>query len=236
MERTIAIIPARGGSKRIPGKNIKHFLDTPIIAYSITAALESKIFSEIMVSTDDEEIAQISKKYKAKIPFYRSKALSSDEAMTAAVLLEVLDEYIKLGKEFDYVCCLYPCAPFVTSKHLTDGMDMLISSSIDAVVPVVKFSYPPQRCLVMRDENIVMLHPEYYNVRSQDLETYYHDTGQFYCIKSCALRKEKRLFCEHTMPLVLQESEIQDIDTIEDWKIAEIKYQILMKTGERSKM
>jgi N-acylneuraminate cytidylyltransferase len=233
--KNIVIIPARGGSKRIPKKNIKGFLGTPIIAYSIKAALESKIFNEIMVSTDDEEIAKIAKKYGANIPFYRSKALSSDEAMTAPVLLEVLDEYVKMGQDFDNVCCLYPCAPFITSKHLMEGMDMLIASDVDAVVPVVKFSYPPQRCLVIRDGKIVMLHPENYNIRSQDLEPYYHDIGQFYCIKPSALRSEKRLFCERTLPLVLPESEVQDIDTIEDWKIAEIKYQLVIKMDKRSK-
>jgi N-acylneuraminate cytidylyltransferase len=189
-----------------------------------------------MVSTDDEEIAQIAKKYSANIPFCRSRALSTDKVMTAPVLLEVLDEYVKLGQNFDYVCCLYPCAPFVTSKHLVEGMDILISSGIDAVVPVVKFSYPPQRCLVIRNGKIVMLHPENYNVRSQDLEPYYHDIGQFYCVKSSAVRKEKRLFCEHTLPLVLPESEVQDIDTIEDGRMAEMKYQILIKMGERSEI
>jgi N-acylneuraminate cytidylyltransferase len=234
--KTIAIIPARGGSKRIPKKNIKNFLGVPIIAYSINAALKSKIFNEIMVSTDDEEVARVAKEYGAKIPFYRSKVLSSDIAMTAPVLIEVLDKYAKLGQNFDCVCCLYPCAPFVISEYLIKGMEALISSDIDAVVPVVKFSYPPQRSLVIKDGQIIMLHPENYDIRSQDFEPYYHDIGQFYCIRSSALRKEGKLFCNCTIPLVLPETEVQDIDTFEDWKMAETKYQILIKTGKRSKV
>ena len=223
----IAIIPARGGSKRIPRKNIKHFLGMPIIAYSITAALKSGVFDEVMVSTDDVEISDISKEYGASVPFFRSNDLSSDIAATAPVLIEALGEYEKRGKIFEYVCCLYPCAPFITPKRLVDGMGLLIGSNADSVMPVVKFSYPPQRCLVIRDGVAAMLHPENYNMRSQDLEPLYHDAGQFYFLKSSSLKNEKKLFCKNTLPLILPDIEVQDIDSEEDWTAAEIKFQIL---------
>ncbi|GHT92368.1 pseudaminic acid cytidylyltransferase [Spirochaetia bacterium] len=225
--KTLLIIPARGGSKRIPRKNIKAFLGKPIISYSIEAALKSSVFDEVMVSTDDEEIAQIAKNYGASVPFFRSKEMSSDMAMTAPVLIEVLYEYKKMGKKFDYICCLYPCAPFITPERLKESMNLLLNSGADSIVPVVRFSYPPQRCFVIRDGQAVMLHPENLNVRSQDCEPYYHDVGQYYCVKSIVLKREKKLFCEHTLPLVLQETEVQDIDTEEDWNMAEIKYRIL---------
>lgn len=225
--KKIAIIPARGGSKRIPRKNIRSFLGKPIIAYSIEAALNSKIFDEVMVSTDDAEIAEIAKKYGAKVPFYRSIEASLDTATTTSVLIEVLDEYKKLGQEFEYCACIYPCAPFISTQKLIEGMELLVKSGVDSVLPVVKFSYPPQRCLVIKDKKVQMLHPENYNLRSQDFEPYYHDAGQFYCLKSSSLIKEKKLYCENTVPIELPESEVQDIDNEEDWKIAEIKYKIL---------
>jgi N-acylneuraminate cytidylyltransferase len=224
---SLAIIPARGGSKRIPRKNIRIFLGKPIIAYSIEAALKSEAFDEIMVSTDDKEIARIAKEYGARVPFFRSESLSSDITMTVPVLIEVLDKYKEFGKYFDYICCLYPCAPFVTADHLKEGMGLLINSDVDAVLPIVKFSYPPQRGLVIKNKRVAMLHQENYDVRSQDFEPYYHDAGQFYCLKSNSLRKERRLFCENTLPLIMQESEVQDIDTEDDWNTAEIKYKIM---------
>jgi N-acylneuraminate cytidylyltransferase len=223
----IAIIPARGGSKRIPRKNIKAFFGKPIIAYSIEAAIKSDVFDEVMVSTDDDEIAEIAKKYGAVVPFLRSVKTSTDMAGTAPVLLEVLSEYERLGKSFANVCCLYPCAPFVTPERLKQGMDLLFNSNADSVLPIVRFSYPPQRCLVIREGRTVMINPENYNVRSQDLEPLYHDTGQFYCLKSSALKEEKTLFCKQTLSVVLSENEVQDIDTEDDWKAAEIKYEIL---------
>ena len=226
---SIAIIPARGGSKRIPRKNIKDFLGKPIIAYSIEAALQSGVFAKVMVSTDDAEIAEISRHYGANVPFFRSAETSTDMAMTVPVLLEVLDEYEKLGEIFDHICCLYPCAPFVTPERLKESMDLLASSGADSVLPVVKFSYPPQRCLVKRAGKLQMLWPENYNVRSQDLEPLYHDAGQFYCLKTEAIKTQQTMFCEHTLPIVLSDGEAQDIDTEEDWKEAEIKFHILEK-------
>lgn len=227
--KKIAIIPARGGSKRIPRKNIKDFLNKPIIAYSIEAALESGVFDEVMVSTDDVEIAEIAKKYGAKVPFFRSPEMSNDMAMTAPVLIEVLNEYKKLGQDFEYCCCIYPCAPFVNPQRLKQGMELLLESGADSVLPIVKFSYPPQRCLVVRDGEVQMLHPENYNVRSQDCEPYFHDVGQFYCLTASGLIEEEKMYFKKTLPLELPESEVQDIDTDEDWKIAEMKFKILKK-------
>ncbi|MDR1361741.1 MAG: pseudaminic acid cytidylyltransferase [Holosporaceae bacterium] len=224
---TIAIIPARGGSKRIPRKNIKDFLGKPIIAYSIEAALASGIFDEVMVSTDDEEIADIALGYGAAVPFFRSPERSTDMAMTAPVLIEVLTEYKKLGRDFECCCCIYPCAPFISAERLREGMALLISKNVDSVLPVARFSYPPMRGLVIDNDKLRMKFPENYNVRSQDLEPIYHDAGQFYCMKTDALLREAKVFCENTLPIELSEMEVQDIDGIDDWKMAELKYKML---------
>ncbi|MDR2067430.1 MAG: pseudaminic acid cytidylyltransferase [Holosporaceae bacterium] len=220
----IAIIPARGGSKRIPRKNVKDFLGRPIVAYSIEAALESGVFDEVMVSTDDQEIADISMRYGAKVPFFRSPKTSTDMAMTVPVLLEVLEEYRRSEIDFEYGCCIYPCAPFVASERLKRGMELLISEKVDSVLPVLRFSYPPLRGLTIRNKKLQMLFPENYNARSQDLEPIYHDAGQFYCFRTDALVEQKTLFCKNTLPLELSEMEAQDIDTMDDWKMAERKY------------
>lgn len=226
--KKIAIIPARGGSKRVPRKNIKNFLGKPIIAYSIEAALASMVFDVVMVSTDDEEIAEIAKSYGADVPFFRSVELSSDTAMTVPVLIEVLDMYANQNKHFEYGCCIYPCAPFVTAARLMEGTDLLISSKADTILPLVRFSYPPQRGLVIRDGLTNMLYPENCSIRSQDLEPIYHDAGQFYCFDTVSLMAQKSLYCKKTLPLVLSEFEVQDIDTVEDWAIAEIKYSTIL--------
>ncbi|MCL1884773.1 MAG: pseudaminic acid cytidylyltransferase [Defluviitaleaceae bacterium] len=225
-DRKIAIIPARGGSKRIPRKNIRNFCGKPIVAYSIEAAIASEVFDEVMVSTDDLEISEIAKKYGAKVPFMRSAEMSTDMAMTAPVLEEVLNEYKKRGNMFSHCACIYPCAPFVTSDRLKEGMATLISSNADEVLPIVKFSYPPQRCLVIRDECVTMLYPDNFNKRSQDLEPIYHDAGQFYLYKTSVILSMDKGFDKRIVPLVLPENEAQDIDTEEDWQIAEMKYQI----------
>jgi len=223
----IAIITARGGSKRIPRKNIKEFLGKPIITYTINAVLEANIFDEVMVSTDDTEIADIAKKCGASVPFIRDSALSTDTAMTVVVLIDALENYRNRGIHYEYGCCIYPCAPLVTPSYLKEGMKLLISSGADSVVPLVRFSYPPQRSLIIRNGKAVMSNPEHYKTRSQDLEPYYHDAGQFYCFRSDSLLKEEKLFCQNTLPLVLSELEAQDIDTEEDWRMAELKYRLL---------
>jgi len=222
----IAIIPARGGSKRVPRKNIKNFLGKPIIAYSIEAALRSNAFDEVMVSTDDEEIAQIAKSYGACVPFFRSAEKSDDMTGVVPVLIEVLHEYEKLGKTYKHCAGIYPCAPFVTAERLKKAMSQLISSGADSVVPIVKFSYPPQRGLVVRGGRLSMLHPENYIARSQDLEPMYHDAGQFFCVNVTSLINQGQAFGNHCIPLELPETEVQDIDTEADWTIAELKYRI----------
>ena len=157
--RKLAIITARGGSKRIPRKNIKPFLGKPIIAYSIEAALQSGIFDTVMVSTDDEEIAEIAKQYGAEVPFLRSAKASNDHATTNDVLLEVLDAYEKIGQSYDFACCLYPTAPFVTARKLQDAFAKLEASDADTLIPVVAFSYPPKRGLLIRNERLVFEYP-----------------------------------------------------------------------------
>jgi pseudaminic acid cytidylyltransferase len=225
--KTVAIITARGGSKRIPRKNIKNFLGFPIIKYSIEAALKAGCFDEVMVSTDDKEIAEIALSYGAKVPFFRSAAMSGDFAMTAEVIEEVIMEYRKRGVEFECLCCIYPTAPFVTYHKLNTAMKMLIETNADCVLPITRFSYPIQRALKIDTGRVKMIWPENYNVRSQDLMPAYHDCGQFYCMKSKSLLEQKKLFAENTVPIEIPESEVQDIDNEEDWKIAEFKYKVL---------
>ncbi|MBQ5376526.1 MAG: pseudaminic acid cytidylyltransferase [Lachnospiraceae bacterium] len=225
--KRLAIITARGGSKRIPRKNIKPFLGKPILAYSIEAALDSGLFDEVMVSTEDEEIAEIAKKYGAKVPFYRSEKTAGDFATTNDVLLEVLEEYKKLGREFDEACCIYPTAPFVTSGKLKKAMEEFATSDADTLIPVVAFSYPPKRSLVIREGRLVFQYPEFMDSRSQDLEAEYHDIGQFYLFRTEAFERNKKLMIGNILPFVVDEMEVQDIDNESDWKIAEIKYQAM---------
>ena len=223
----VAIITARGGSKRIPRKNIKDFLGRPIIEYSIKAALEAGIFDEVMVSTDDEEIAEIAKNAGAKVPFMRSKDTANDFATTADVIDEVLQQYKTNDVEFDYVCCIYPTAPFVTAKCLKEAMELLMNGNSDSVVPVVKFGFPPQRGVIIQDGRVSFKWPEFALARSQDLESMYHDCGQFYCLNIESFEKQKCLVMANTMPYIREEKEVQDIDTMEDWYLAEIKYRML---------
>lgn len=227
---SIAIITARGGSKRIPRKNIKDFLGKPIIAYSIQAALESKIFDEVMVSTDDKEIADIAISYGAKVPFFRSEKTADDYAGTADVLKEVLEEYVKLGKNFDWMCCIYPTAPFVTANKLVECMKKVQGNNANALIPVVKFSYPPQRSFILNEKKILEYKwSEHINKRSQDLEVFYHDAGQCYFVKVDKFLECNCLVPQNTMPYVVSELEVQDIDNEDDWKIAEIKYRMMRK-------
>lgn len=222
----IAIITARGGSKRIPKKNIKDFCGKPIIAYSIEAALESKCFDEVMVSTDSEEIAKTAIQYGAKIPFFRNASTSNDYATTSDVLLEVLETYRdKLKKEYDIFCCIYPTAPFVTSEKLIQGMQLLKDGGADSLLPVVPFSFPPQRGMIIKNKRLKYKSPEYEKSRSQDLENIYHDCGQFYICRVREFMKCHSLVTSNTMPMIISEEEVQDIDNLSDWNIAEIKYK-----------
>lgn len=224
---TVAIITARGGSKRIPRKNIKPFNGKPIITYSIEAAINSGMFDEVMVSTDDEEIAQVSKEYGATIPFLRSSKTSDDYATTADVLKEVLQNYQQLDKNFEYACCIYPTAPFVTVEKLVHSFNKLKQSGADSILPVTKFSFPIWRSFKMEEGKVSYNWPEFAPQRSQDLPPSYHDCGQFYFFKTSVFLETGKLITENTIGLEVPESEVQDIDNEEDWKIAEIKYSFL---------
>lgn len=230
--KTLAIITARGGSKRIPRKNIKEFCGKPILAYSIESAIQSGIFDTVMVSTDDEEIAQIAKGYGAEVPFYRSEATSNDYATTNDVLLEVLAEYEKRGQEFEAACCIYPTAPFVTPKKLKQGMEALLESNADTLIPVVAFSYPPQRAMVIEEGRLVFKYPEYLDSRSQDLQSHYHDVGQFYLFRVKAFQKNKKLMVGNILPMEVSELQVQDIDNETDWAIAEMKFRLMNHAAE----
>lgn len=223
--KNIAIITARGGSKRIPKKNIKEFCGRPIIAYSIRAAIESEAFDEVMVSTDSEEIAEIARSFGAKVPFLRSEKTSDDFATTSDVIKEVIEEYGKIGQNFDCICCIYPTAPFVTREKLSAAIGMVEVSNVDGVIPVVRFSFPPQRAFVVREGKLMYKYPEYALERSQDLEPQYHDCGQFYICKTEAFLRCGSMVADNVMPLIIPEEEVQDIDTISDWNIAEIKFK-----------
>lgn len=225
--KSLAIITARGGSKRIPKKNIKEFCGKPIIAYSIGAALDSGVFDEVMVSTDSEEIAEIARKYGASVPFMRSEAASDDYATTADVIIEVLNEYKKMGKEYEAFACIYPTAPFITGKKLKEASDLL--KNADGVVPVVKYSFPPQRAFVIREGFIKYQYPEHERTRSQDLEPIYHDCGQFYFCSTKKFLEIQSLILPNTCPYIMPEEEVQDIDTMSDWEIAEAKFSLLNK-------
>ena len=228
MNSKIAIIPARGCSKRIPKKNIKLFLDKPIIAYSIEAAINSKLFDEVMVSTDDVEIAEIAQQYGATVPFLRSNETSNDQATTTDALIEVLNVYKKIGHLFDYACCIYPTAIFVTAEKLHEAFNLLVEKNYLSVFPVMPFGYPIWRSLKMENKKISMNFPEYLNSRSQDLPLAYHDAGQFYFFNPKVLFTEQTLFTSNSGVIVIDEMEGQDIDNLTDWMMAEMKYKIML--------
>jgi pseudaminic acid cytidylyltransferase len=221
----IAIIPARGGSKRIPRKNIKEFLGKPIIAYSIQAALQSQVFDEVMVSTDDPEIADISKSFGASVPFLRSGKNSDDYASTLDVIQEVLNLYQSVDEKFENGCCIYPTAPFVTGDILKQGLEKLTVGRYDTVFPVCKFSYPIWRALKIEGGRVRMIWPENLKKRSQDFPSAYHDAGQWYWFNCSQLISDRMLWTENTFGLEVDEMQVQDIDNESDWEIAELKYR-----------
>jgi|SaaInlStandDraft_1057018.scaffolds.fasta_scaffold186480_1 pseudaminic acid cytidylyltransferase len=225
----LCVIPARGGSKRIPRKNIRPFLGKPIIAYVIQSAIEAQAFEEVMVSTDDKEISEISRKYGAEVPFFRSKVTSGDMIGLAEVLIEVLSSYGKIGKVFDQVCCILPTSPLLSSARIKDSVGKLNKSNeIDAVVSVCQYDSPIQRAMkINKQEELAMIWPENRLVRTQDLEPSYHDAGQIYTIRTEVLKETRSLFPPRSMAEILSSNLVQDIDNESDWVLAEIKYRIL---------
>ena len=229
MVKTVAIITARGGSKRIPGKNIKEFYGKPIIAYSIQAALDSQLFDAVMVSTDDEKIADVARSLGAEVPFMRSEKTSNDFATTEDALKEVIENYHKQGEEFELACNIYPTAPFITAKRLKEAYEIILAGECNAVFPVVQFSFPPQRGLSEAGGYLQPTSPDDYMKRSQDLQPIYHDCGQFYFFWVDNFMKTGSVV-DKAKPLIISEMEVQDIDTLTDWKLAEMKYKLFLQT------
>lgn len=226
--KNIAIIPARGGSKRIPQKNIKCFLGKPVLSYSILAAISSGLYDEVMVSTDDENIAKIALEYGAKVPFLRSSENSNDYATTVDVLLEVLNWYEEnKAIKFDLATCIYACAPFVKPKLLSHSLEVLNSRNADCVFPVLMYSHPIQRAFFLKENGNIM---EYSDVnpqaRTQDLAVAYHDAGMFYTFNVQKLLLNKSLRTECSIALPVNEMQAHDIDSEEDWLLAEMKYKL----------
>ena len=229
MVKTVAIITARGGSKRIPGKNIKEFCGKPIIAYSIQAALDSQLFDAVMVSTDDEKIADVARSLGAEVPFMRSEKTSNDFATTEDALKEVIENYHKQGEEFELACNIYPTAPFITAKRLKEAYEIILAGECNAVFPVVQFSFPPQRGLSEAGGYLQPTSPDNYMKRSQDLQPIYHDCGQFYFFRVDNFMKTGSVV-DKAKPLIISEMEVQDIDALTDWKLAEMKYKLFLQT------
>ncbi len=234
MGKSVAIITARGGSKRIPKKNIRDFCGKPILAYPIEAALSSGVFDEVMVSTEDAEIAKIAQEYGARVPFLRSTEAADDYAPTADVLAEVLACYQTIGSEFQYACCIYPTAPFATGEKLRHAMECLERDGADSVIPVTAFSFPPMRGFWLEGGKAKYAFPEFAPRRSQDIPSMYHDCGQFYCFQVGRFLEGRQLVTAHTQVIVVPEMEVQDIDNEQDWRLAELKYQLMReKMGGR---
>jgi len=223
----IAIIPARGGSKRIPRKNIKKFLGKPIIAYSIEVAIKSDLFDKVIVSTDDSEVAQVAQNYGAEVPFIRPSELSDDYTGTNDVVKHALNWYSKQGIPVEYACCIYATVPFLRVKYLQEGLEQLQRHNKSFAFSVTSFPSPVQRAMMIKQNGVVMVYPEHSNTRSQDLEETYHDAGQFYWGRVEAFLNNEKLFSQHSFPVIIPRELVQDIDTIEDWNQAKLIYKIL---------
>ena len=224
----LAIIPARGGSKRIPRKNIKSFGGRPIIAWSIQAAQDAGIFDRIIVSTDDEEIAAVAQEYGADIPFIRPVDLADDFTGTASVIIHAIKWYIERGFDFEQVCCIYPTAPFIHAEDIRNGSEILRTSGAKFAFSVTSFAFPIQRAIKIRDDGrLEMFHPKEFNSRSQDLTEAYHDAGQFYCGTCDAWLSETTIFSPISVPVMLPRYRVQDIDTLEDWQQAEYLWKVI---------
>ena len=226
----LCVIPARGGSKRIPKKNIKNFCGKPIIAWSIETSIASKCFDKIIVSTDDAEIAEIAKKYGAEVPFVRSKKLSDDFIGTVPVISDAVKWQIENFQKPLYVCCVYPTAPFIQLSVLKDGLKIIKERNFEYVFTATNYAYPIQRSFRIKDDKrLEMFYPQNYNSRSQDLEEAFHDAGQFYWGLSEAWLNNKPIISENAKPILISRSRVMDIDTLEDWQIAERMFEQLDK-------
>ena len=233
--KAIAIIPARGGSKRIPRKNIKIFHGKPLIAYSIETAIESNLFGKVIVSTDDEEIASVAKAYGAEVPFIRPKELSDDYTGTIDVVHHALEYLDKTGEVYEYVCTIYATAPLLQKEYLIQGYERLVQSDAVNAFSVTSMPFPIQRTFkIDRNGRCEMFFPQYYRSRSQDLEEAYQDAGQFYWSNRVRekMTPNKVVFSDISIPIVLPRHLVQDIDTLEDWKRAEIMYQVINEQNE----
>lgn len=220
----IAIIPARGGSKRIPHKNIKEFCGQPMIAYPIKAAQESNLFDHIVVSTDDPAIQEVALSYGASVPFLRPSPLSDDFTGTTPVVTHAIEELLALGIDPSFVCCIYATTPFLNPSFLQKGLETLKNNNKEYAFSVTTFPYPIFRSLQREGEGVEMVWPEYRSTRSQDLPETFHDAGQFYWGKTSAWREGKTIFSPHSAPVVLPRHLVQDIDTPEDWERAQLMY------------
>ena len=229
----LAVIPARGGSKRIPRKNIRLFAGKPIIAYSIEAALASGCFDEVIVSTDDSEIADIAKGVGASVPFVRPPVLSDDFTGTNAVVKHAIEWFNEQGQPVSHACCIYATAPFVTSAVIQEGWRILNSAGdLWFAMTVTSFPFAIQRALRKTDTGrLDMFYPEHLMTRSQDLEEAYHDAGQLYWGLASAFVEDRRMFDEHSAPIILPRNRVQDIDTLEDWEHAELLYRAWQQKG-----
>lgn len=228
--KRLAVIPARGGSKRIPRKNIKSFCGKPIIAYSIESALQSGLFERVIVSTDDKEIAATAIEFGAEVPFFRPAHLADDFTGTQVVVQHALEFFAGRTIHFDQACCIYATAPFVTTEVLRQGCRMLTENDGDFVVTVAEFRFPVQRALCCgREGRVQPLYPEEIGKRSQDLTKAFHDAGQIYWGSTAAFLENRPVWGTATLPLVLPAIQVQDIDTEEDWLLAEMKYQFQQK-------
>jgi len=224
----LAVIPARGGSKRIPGKNTRSFCGKPILEYSVSAALESGLFDQVIVSTDSDKIAEVARRVGAEVPFVRPAEIANDTATTADVLVHALDWYEEQGRRWDWLCCLYPTAPFVDAARLREAAGLLRETKAPGVLTVCRFGYPIQRAVRLReDETLEWRQPEHECTRSQDLEEAYHDAGQCYMWPAASFRANPRLMPEGARPLILDRKRVVDIDTEEDWEFAEHLYRAM---------
>jgi pseudaminic acid cytidylyltransferase len=222
----IAIIPARGGSKRIPRKNIKEFCGKPMIAWSIEAARTSGVFDHIIVSTDDAEIAEVAKQRGAEVPFMRPAELSDDYVGTGAVVKHAVEWALKNLGKVESVCTIYATAPFIKSGDLKRGLALLLESGSQIVFTVTSFPFPIQRAIkITPNGRVAMFQPEHFSTRSQDLEPAYHDAGQLYWARTDAVLNDVSAFSEAAVPLILPRSQVQDIDTLEDWQRAELMFE-----------